>query len=306
MKISIIIPTYSRAKALERCIKSILQQTHLPDEIIIIDDGELKKLPFLEEFVSKGINYVYKKKKKKGVVDSRNIGSDIANGDIVFLLEDDVVLFPDYVEQIIKVYEKFPDVKGVGGVIAEKKSKNWLAEIYSYFFLLSSFRPARVLPSGFDTFDFSEKKISKLQQVEFLAGGVCSFKKEVFKEFKFSMKYQDKTGYAQGEDREFGFRVSRKYKLMLNPEAKVYHFREPKAKLEARRRTRNFILSRFIFFKEHLSKKRWRWILFFYSFFGYTLWKAFLLFASFKESEIEKFKGILDALKEIVEGSTSC
>ena len=36
---SLIISTYNRSDALEICVKSVLRQSLLPDEIIIADDG---------------------------------------------------------------------------------------------------------------------------------------------------------------------------------------------------------------------------------------------------------------------------
>lgn len=39
MKVSVIVPTYNRPKALELCLLSLAEQLRLPDEVIIADDG---------------------------------------------------------------------------------------------------------------------------------------------------------------------------------------------------------------------------------------------------------------------------
>ena len=39
IKISVIIPTYNRSKLLNRSIRSVLNQTFQPNEIIVVDNG---------------------------------------------------------------------------------------------------------------------------------------------------------------------------------------------------------------------------------------------------------------------------
>ena len=39
IKISVIIPTYNRSKLLNRSIRSVLNQTFQPNEIIVVDSG---------------------------------------------------------------------------------------------------------------------------------------------------------------------------------------------------------------------------------------------------------------------------
>ena len=42
-QISIIIPTYNEAKYIKTCLESLTQQSLLPHEIIIVDDGSTDK-----------------------------------------------------------------------------------------------------------------------------------------------------------------------------------------------------------------------------------------------------------------------
>ena len=39
MNISVVIPTYNRYDFLKRALNSVYAQIHLPNEIIVIDDG---------------------------------------------------------------------------------------------------------------------------------------------------------------------------------------------------------------------------------------------------------------------------
>ena len=40
MKFSVVVPTYNREKDLKECLDSVFRQTVLPNELLIIDDGE--------------------------------------------------------------------------------------------------------------------------------------------------------------------------------------------------------------------------------------------------------------------------
>ncbi|MDQ7032927.1 MAG: glycosyltransferase [Desulfonauticus sp.] len=306
LKISIIIPTFNREEDLKKCIKSILDQTIKPHEIIIVDDGDLGKFPLEDQCKKFNIHCVYLKKDKKGVVYSRNLGSKIAQGDIIFLLEDDVVLFPNYIEEMLKVYKKFKNIGGVGGVIANSPKmgvKDFFMWLISLLFLNRGFKEGKILPSGFGTdYNSTPFPIKKIEEVDFLPGGVSSFKKEIFNEFQFSEKYQTETGYAQGEDREFSYRVSRKYKLLLNPQAKLYHFSSPKTNFNKKIRGRAYVFFYYLFFKDHLSDKWYRKILFWYALSGFVFIRTIAMLFFFKKREIDRMKGIINALKDIITG----
>ncbi|MDE6284677.1 MAG: glycosyltransferase [Bacilli bacterium] len=102
--ISIIIPVYNTSKYLVRCLDSVLNQTHLNIEVIIIDDGSTDS--------SKEIISQYEKKDNRiksiftenhGVSHARNMGLDLANGDYIGFVDSD-----DYVD--LKMYETLLDL----------------------------------------------------------------------------------------------------------------------------------------------------------------------------------------------------
>jgi len=307
-KITVIIPTYNRESDLKKCINSILSQTVIPDEVIVIDDGELKEIPLYERCTQRGINLVYIKKNKHGVVFSRNIGVEKAKGDIIFLLEDDVVLFPDYIEEILKVYQLYEsqgvNIGGVGGIIAnppQKGLKKFLLWAYYVIFFNSGFKEGKILPSGFGTdYNSTPFPLKKIQEVDFLPGGVSSFKKEIFNQFQFLEKYQTETGYAQGEDRDFSYRVSQKYKIFINPKAKLNHYSSPKTNYNRKIRGRAYVLFHYLFFKDHLDEKIYQKFLFYYALFGFGLLRLIIAIISFKKSEWQRVGGIFEAVKNIL------
>jgi len=108
-KVSIILPTYNRSYCLWRSIQSILQQTYPFFELIIIDDAsqdDTEKL--VQEFTDPRIKF-YKLKENQGPSFARNYGLKKAKGEFVAYLDSDNSWYPEFLEIIIKAYEKNPD-----------------------------------------------------------------------------------------------------------------------------------------------------------------------------------------------------
>lgn len=305
-KTSVIIPTYNRPKELLDCVQSILKQTIKPYEVIIVDDGNLLELPLKEKCEASGLKYVYIKKNKPGLTESRNVGIRSAGGEIIFFLDDDVVLFSNFIENILKVYQNDQKgiIGGVGGVIANHKPLTLpyrIKRIFDIVFLLSGFKEGKVLPSGFCTdFGTTGFSIKKMKEVDFLSGGVCSFRKKIFQEYSFdSDKYLN---YGLGEDKDFSYQVSKKHKLIINPEAQLLHLESPKMRQDKQNKGRMFVIDKYIFFKQHVKKGWWSWIFFYYALLGYVLRRVFIMFVSFDKENVNQVKGIISAIKDILSG----
>jgi len=252
LKTSVIIPTFNRPAGLINCIQSILAQSKKPDEVIIIDDSALPAPALQKECTERGIYYLYIKKEKPGLTESRNVGAKVAQGDIIFYFDDDVILSSEYIEEVLKVYEEdqeksFGGVEGVMSNITSLTAFQHLRKIFHMIFLTVGLKEGKVLPSGFVT-DFGTKGVplKKVQEVDFFHGCAMSFRKEIFQEFSFDeKKYQ---GYGLGKDQDFSYRVSKKYKLIVTPRARVWHLESEKMRPYQERIGRNLMIHRFVFF----------------------------------------------------------
>jgi glycosyltransferase involved in cell wall biosynthesis len=104
--ISIILPTYNRSELIKRCVNSVLNQTYSNWELIISDDGSKDETPIvarecekLDSRIKAKINVV-----NHGTPSNRNIGLSLVRGNLVFFIEDDLVLFPNCVETLVNTY----------------------------------------------------------------------------------------------------------------------------------------------------------------------------------------------------------
>lgn len=110
--ISVAMATYNGEKYISEQIESILEQTVIPDEIVISDDGSTDNtMQILQEFVNlyPDIIKVYSDNPRQGFAYNFSHAISYCSGDILFLCDQDDIWNPKKVEHIVDVYHKYPD-----------------------------------------------------------------------------------------------------------------------------------------------------------------------------------------------------
>ena len=110
-------------------IRSIIQQTIVPSEIVLVVDGPI--LDSLEKAI-KIIKLEFPRlilirfKENRGHAAARQAGLDNATNELVAVMDSDDIALPDRFEKQLQAFEKHPDVTVVGGLIHEfiGKTKN--------------------------------------------------------------------------------------------------------------------------------------------------------------------------------------
>lgn len=106
-KVSIVLPIYNVEKYLNRCIKSILNQTYSDLEVILVDDGSPDGCPRLcDEWSKKDKRIKVVHKKNAGLGMARNTGIDMATGDFICFFDSDDFIDPHTIQEAIEVVEK--------------------------------------------------------------------------------------------------------------------------------------------------------------------------------------------------------
>lgn len=109
--VSVIIVTYNRKFECEKSITSLISQSCLPMEIIVIDDGSSKPFEFNHPLVK-----VFRNPFELGLSASRNIGVKLCRGDIIAFIDDDAIADDDWVKNIRHAVQEY-DADIVGGPV---------------------------------------------------------------------------------------------------------------------------------------------------------------------------------------------
>ena len=89
-KVTIIVPVYNAEKTIERCVRSIQNQTYKNIEIILVNDGSTDdSLSLCYELQKQSDNILVIDKENSGVSDARNIGIEKASGDYIQFVDSD-------------------------------------------------------------------------------------------------------------------------------------------------------------------------------------------------------------------------
>lgn len=219
-KVSVIVITRNRAAELDKCIKSVKNQTYLNFEIIIVDGKSTDKTA---EVASRNKVKLIQQK-GSGMSNARNCGLANVSGEIVAFIDDDCIADQNWLKELVKWYSN--DVAGVGGkpILVNRMLAN--DEVTPETFIVmrglidvSNKSIGKLLPSGWAAGNF-EAGVNVLE-VEHLIGCNMSFRRKLLRRVGFDENY---IGNCIREDTDACIAIRRMgYKLIYNPEAIVWH-----------------------------------------------------------------------------------
>ena len=121
--LSVVVPVYNVENYLNKCVGSLLQQTHPIDEIILVDDGSTDRSGMIsDEFAEKYAKIKVIHKKNGGLADARNAGIDVASGDYIAFVDSDDYIEPRMYEALLAQMDDTHADMIKGGVWYEQES----------------------------------------------------------------------------------------------------------------------------------------------------------------------------------------
>lgn len=223
---SVVIPTRNRPDPLRDCLLSVARQTRLPSEIIIVDSSDDNATEELVGSLSAEfpVSLVYQRSAARSTAAQRNRGAESSRGDIILFLDDDVVLEPNFIAEIMRVFED--DTKGevggvsgthVGGVYAPPSRLNALLLRALGGRMEGSYAGRLVGPAiNF----FPADALDTIQTVEWLEGAAMAYRREAY---LAERSWETFAGYSFMEDVHLSARVARRYRLLNTTRARLLH-----------------------------------------------------------------------------------
>jgi mycofactocin system glycosyltransferase len=131
--VSIVIPSYNRAKELERCLRSLFVLDYPAHclEIIVVDDASNDETGLmLKHLQQEATEYSFavrslRHEKRQGSGTSRNSGTEITQFDLVAYIDSDCVASPGWLKELVPAFQD-TKIGAVGGMMRAYDRKRLL------------------------------------------------------------------------------------------------------------------------------------------------------------------------------------
>lgn len=105
--ISVIVPVYKVEPYLDRCVRSIVEQTYTDLEIILVDDGSPDNCPAMcDAWAERDSRVKVIHKQNGGLSDARNAGMDIATGEYIGFVDSDDWIAPEMYQILYNMLQR--------------------------------------------------------------------------------------------------------------------------------------------------------------------------------------------------------
>jgi GT2 family glycosyltransferase len=203
-KISVIIITYNGKLLLEKCLESLFKVNYDNFEVILVDNNSTDETI---DFITKNYPSVIliKLNSNKGFAEPNNIGAKIAKGEHLLFLNNDTIVTPNFISELVKVMENNAKVaicqslllKLDGSIDSSGDFIDKLGVVYN-----------------------SKTKTDEIREISSARGASMLVRRSIFKKLDgFDEKF-----FVSFEDIDLGWRTwILGYRVFLAPKSIVYH-----------------------------------------------------------------------------------
>ncbi len=247
-RIAFVVATKDRPDDLRTMLQSVSAQSHCPDRIIIVDASSPPIRGVVREFSDLPIQYIYHKKPSASAQRNAGIRAVDIGIDLIAFFDDDIVLGPDALENMLRFWHTSPDHLG-GCAFNVMDSSSTISRVkgsaLSRWLGLYADRKYAVMPSGWQT---RAGTVAETNYVEWLPTGASVWRREIFDYFSFDEFFD---GYSYLEDLDFSYTVSKRWRLAVIADACYWHFPSRSGRESAYRFGKSEVRNRLYIVRKH-------------------------------------------------------
>jgi GT2 family glycosyltransferase len=203
---TLVVCTRNRPRLLRETIESILAADDVPEEVVIVDQGDEPQVS-LEELSRHDCDVRVVASRSKGLGHARNEGVAAARHDVLVFIDDDMLAHPAWLGTLIRVLVEGGSKTVVTGAVEATSGESWRA-----------FTPATQEHARGAVF---EGRIGR----DVLAGGHMAIERSAVSDVGgFDPRLGAGAPYPAADDNDFGFRLlERGYRIVYVADAVLYH-----------------------------------------------------------------------------------
>ena len=202
--VSVIIVNYNGKNHLEKCLESLMKVDYEKYEVILIDNNSTDdSIEFVKNVYPSVI--IIKLEKNYGFAEPNNIGAKNAKGELLLFLNNDTVVNPNFIQELIKVINLDSKIAICQSLLlkpnGEVESSGDFIDILGRAFM-------------------SKEKVTEVKEILSARGACMLVRKNIF----WELGGFDKNFFASFEDIDLSWRAwIWGYKIVLVPNSIVYH-----------------------------------------------------------------------------------
>lgn len=211
-RVSIVIPAFNEIALTRQCLASLVQLTSTcPFEVIVIDDASEDETPEVLQEIQ-GLRFL-RNEENLGFLKTCNRAALKARGEFIVFLNNDTVVVPGWLDELLATFEARPDAGLVGSRLVYPSGR--LQEAGGLVF-----EDGSAANAGRDS-DPDEPAWNYLREVDYCSAASLMIKAELFRKLG---GFDETYAPAYYEDTDLAMRVrSAGYKVYCQPLSMVYH-----------------------------------------------------------------------------------
>ncbi|MGH9364474.1 MAG: glycosyltransferase family 2 protein [Thermoanaerobaculia bacterium] len=309
-RVSVVTPTLFRPAEITGLLDNLAEQTLLPAEVVLVDGAPAEdtataeivaaraaSLPFPVRYIRHG----------RGTAVQRNAGIDIAKGNLVAFVDDDIRLAPAFLQTVAGVFAG-DEPREVGGVVGYRENQHFRLEEtlrWRWFHrlgLLTTYEPGRYdFKCGYPINANMQVPFTGVREVDFMTTSCAVWRREVLDAgLRFDPFFRD---YGVLEDAHFSLRARRRWRLLQCGDARCVHLASPNGREDRRRIGYKCVVNYYYVFQDVAGPLTWRHKLRFWRFQAFELLRiAASAIGRRRRSDLTELRGRLEGFVAVARG----